>query len=107
MIIDTHAHFTPQSVLTALKANLDKFPNVELLEEDGKFRLAFMGQAPTRPLSPTILSWIACWSAFMSSRPKAGILVMPVAPSPTQPCIGTIYAYTALSCRHLRNSAFS
>jgi len=54
MIIDTHAHFTPQSLLTALKSEIGRFPNVELLEEDGKFRLAFMGQAPTRPLSPKL-----------------------------------------------------
>lgn len=54
MIIDTHAHFTPQAVLRALGQQLDRFPNVDLLEEDGKFRLAFMGQSPTRPLSPKL-----------------------------------------------------
>jgi len=54
MIIDTHAHFTPQTLLTALKSEIGRFPNVELLEEDGKFRLSFMGQAPTRPLSPKL-----------------------------------------------------
>jgi len=54
MIIDTHAHFTPQSTLSALKNRIDRFPSVELFEEDGKFRLAFMGNAPTRPLSPKL-----------------------------------------------------
>lgn len=54
MIIDTHAHFTPQSMLSALKQRIDQFPSVELFEEDGKFRLAFMGNAPTRPLSPKL-----------------------------------------------------
>jgi len=54
MIIDTHAHFTPQSLLTQLTKEIGRFPNVQLMEEDGKFRLAFMGQAPTRPLSPKL-----------------------------------------------------
>ena len=54
MIIDTHAHFTPQIMLKALASKIDRFQNIELLEEDGKYRLAFMGQAPTRPLSPKL-----------------------------------------------------
>ncbi len=43
MIIDTHAHFTPQIMLKALASKIDRFQNIELLEEDGKYRLAFMG----------------------------------------------------------------
>ncbi|MEK9723524.1 MAG: hypothetical protein VW405_08570, partial [Rhodospirillaceae bacterium] len=54
MIIDTHAHFTPQNLLKALVAEGGRFPNVELLEADGNYRLAFMGQTPTRPLSPKL-----------------------------------------------------
>jgi len=54
MIIDTHAHFTPQILLKALASKIGRFPNIQLLEEDGKYRLAFMGQAPTRPLSPKL-----------------------------------------------------
>jgi len=54
MIIDTHAHFTPQIMLKALASKIDRFQNIELLEEDGKYRLAFMGQVPTRPLSPKL-----------------------------------------------------
>lgn len=65
MIIDTHAHFTPQNLLAELAKSGDRFPNVELTQEDGKFRLAFMGGAPTRPLSPKLrdadmrLAWMS------------------------------------------------
>jgi aminocarboxymuconate-semialdehyde decarboxylase len=54
VIIDTHAHYTPQSMLAALKTQVDRFPNIELLEDDGKFQLAFGGGSPTRPLSPKL-----------------------------------------------------
>ena len=54
MIIDTHAHFTPQPILDALKKDVGKFPSVELLADDGSYRLAFAGGAPTRPLSPKL-----------------------------------------------------
>ena len=54
MIVDTHAHFTPQILLKALAIEIDRFPNIDLLEEDGKFRLSFMGMSPTRPLSPKL-----------------------------------------------------
>lgn len=54
MIIDTHAHYTPQSLLTALKTKIDRFPSIDLLEEEGKFQLAFLGGNPTRPLSPKL-----------------------------------------------------
>ncbi len=54
MIIDTHAHFTPQAMLTALQGAAGKFPNVELLAKDNAFRLAFAGNAPTRPVAPKL-----------------------------------------------------
>lgn len=54
MIIDTHAHFTPQSFLNNLKGKIDHFPSIELLVEDDKYRLAFVGGTPTRPLSPKL-----------------------------------------------------
>ncbi len=49
MIIDTHAHFTPQAMLEALKKDISKFPSVDLLVEDDSYKLAFAGGAPTRP----------------------------------------------------------
>ncbi|MDX1483768.1 MAG: amidohydrolase family protein [Alphaproteobacteria bacterium] len=54
MIIDTHAHFTPQATLAALKKDIANFPSVELLAEDDHYRLAFAGRPPTRPLSPKL-----------------------------------------------------
>ena len=35
MIIDTHAHFTPQAMLDALLKDAGRFPSVETLHEDG------------------------------------------------------------------------
>jgi len=56
MIIDTHAHYAPQSMLEALKAKAkgDSFTNVELLHQDDKYQLVFTGRAPTRPLAPKL-----------------------------------------------------
>jgi aminocarboxymuconate-semialdehyde decarboxylase len=54
VIIDTHAHFTPEAMLTALHKAAGKFPNVELLTQDNNYRLAFAGAAPTRPVAPKL-----------------------------------------------------
>ena len=64
MIIDTHAHFTPQSTLEALKSRGKDFPNVEMQHKDDHFRLSFVGGELTRPLSPKLrdadqrLAWL-------------------------------------------------
>jgi aminocarboxymuconate-semialdehyde decarboxylase len=54
VIIDTHAHFTPEAMLKALQGATGKFPNVELLAKDNNYRLAFAGGAPTRPVAPKL-----------------------------------------------------
>ncbi len=54
MIIDTHAHYTPQTMLAALKNKTGRFPNVELLHQDDSYQLVFAGLSPTRPLSPKL-----------------------------------------------------
>jgi aminocarboxymuconate-semialdehyde decarboxylase len=54
MIIDTHAHFTPQTMLAALQNKTGRFPNVELLHQDDSYQLVFAGLSPTRPLSPKL-----------------------------------------------------
>ncbi|NQV54750.1 MAG: amidohydrolase [Rhodospirillales bacterium] len=51
MIIDTHAHFTPQSMLDALLKQADRFPSVDLMHEDGSYKMAFAGGDVTRPIS--------------------------------------------------------
>lgn len=54
MIIDTHAHYTPQAMLAALKNKIGQFPNLELLHVEDSYQLVFAQQAPTRPLSPKL-----------------------------------------------------
>ncbi len=54
MIIDTHAHFTPQAMLDALQKEISSFPNVELLADGDKYQLAFAGGQATRPISPKL-----------------------------------------------------
>ena len=54
MIIDTHAHYTPQATLAALQSKIGKFPNVELLHQDDSYQLVFASLSPTRPLSPKL-----------------------------------------------------
>lgn len=54
MIIDTHAHFIPQLMLDALGKEIGHFPSVEMINDDGHYRLAFAGRAPTRPISPKL-----------------------------------------------------
>jgi aminocarboxymuconate-semialdehyde decarboxylase len=54
MIIDTHAHYTPQAMLAALQSKIGQFPNVELLHKDDSYQLVFAGLSPTRPLSPKL-----------------------------------------------------
>ncbi len=52
MIIDTHSHHVPEGMLAALVKGGTNFPSIELLAEDGKYRLAFAGGKPTRPVAP-------------------------------------------------------
>jgi aminocarboxymuconate-semialdehyde decarboxylase len=51
MIIDCHAHYTPQSMLDALKKSPSLLKNVELLHSEGKYQLVFAGRDPSRPVS--------------------------------------------------------
>ena len=50
MIIDTHSHHVPEAMLDDLVSGKASFPSVDLLAEDGKYRLAFAGGTPTRPV---------------------------------------------------------
>lgn len=54
MIVDCHAHYAPEAMFQRLKKDIAKFPNVELLAQDGKYRLAFKGRSPTRPVMPRL-----------------------------------------------------
>ena len=52
MIIDTHSHHVPEAMLDDLVSGAASFPSVDLLAGDGKYRLAFAGGKPTRPVMP-------------------------------------------------------
>jgi len=52
MIIDSHAHFIPPSLLEAIRDRIDEFPSVELAHSDaGSFGFSFAGGKATRPAS--------------------------------------------------------
>lgn len=54
MIIDTHAHVVPGSLIETLRAERRIFPSVRLLAEGGATRMAFAGEPPTRPIAPRL-----------------------------------------------------
>lgn len=54
MIVDTHAHFVPQPMLDAVVSGRERFANIEVLRDGESFRLAFMGNPPTRPIMPKL-----------------------------------------------------
>jgi aminocarboxymuconate-semialdehyde decarboxylase len=54
MIIDTHAHVVPGSLIETLRTERRLFPSVRLLAEAGSVRMAFAGEAPTRPIAPQL-----------------------------------------------------
>ncbi len=64
MIVDAHAHLVPPDLLTAIRKDAAKFPNVRQIEEAGSLALAFSGGKPTRPVSkplsdiPARLAWL-------------------------------------------------
>ncbi len=52
MIIDSHAHFIPPSLLEAIRENAAAFSALELAHTaDGNFGFSFAGNKPTRPAS--------------------------------------------------------
>jgi aminocarboxymuconate-semialdehyde decarboxylase len=54
VIIDTHAHVVPDSLIETLRTERRMFPSVRLLAEAGTVRMAFAGEAPTRPIAPRL-----------------------------------------------------
>lgn len=54
MIIDTHAHVVPRSLIDALRSEKRLFPSVKLDRESAAPRLAFAGGAPGRPIQPRL-----------------------------------------------------
>jgi len=54
MIVDSHAHYVPASLLDALFAERRLFPSIEVLGERAALRMAFAKQPPTRPIAPKL-----------------------------------------------------
>jgi len=54
MIIDTHAHVVPHSLLEALRSEARLFPSVRLDASAAMPRLSFAGGAPGRPIQPRL-----------------------------------------------------
>jgi aminocarboxymuconate-semialdehyde decarboxylase len=64
MIVDCHAHLVPPDLLTAIRKDAAKFPNVKQTETDHGVALSFAGGKPIRPVSkplsdfPGRLAWM-------------------------------------------------
>ena len=58
MISDIDAHFTPQIMFKVLASKINRFPNIDLMEEDGKS--CWRGQVPTRPPSAKLRASDIC-----------------------------------------------
>jgi aminocarboxymuconate-semialdehyde decarboxylase len=54
MMSDTQAHVVPGSLIETLRTERRSFPSVRLLPEAGSLRIAFAGEAPTRPIAPRL-----------------------------------------------------
>lgn len=67
MIVDSHAHLTPQPLIDTIRRERARFPNVRVIEEGGSIALAFNGGKPTRPVSKG-LSDTAARLAWMDKR---------------------------------------
>lgn len=51
MIIDSHAHLVPPSLIEAIRSEGERFPSVRGIEEHGSLAFSFAGAKPTRPVS--------------------------------------------------------
>jgi aminocarboxymuconate-semialdehyde decarboxylase len=67
MIVDSHAHLVPPDLLTAIRKDAAKFPNVKQTETDHGVALSFAGGKPIRPVSKP-LSDIAARLAWMEKN---------------------------------------
>ncbi|MGH7015142.1 MAG: amidohydrolase family protein [Stellaceae bacterium] len=56
MIVDTHAHFVPGALLEEVKSSQRLFPSIVATSEGAGVKLAFAGNAPTRPVSPKLIN---------------------------------------------------
>jgi aminocarboxymuconate-semialdehyde decarboxylase len=67
LIIDTHAHFVPPSLLDDVKTQRRLFPSLKTREENGQLCFSFAGAEMTRPVMP-LLSDVEKRRAFMAAQ---------------------------------------
>jgi aminocarboxymuconate-semialdehyde decarboxylase len=67
LIIDTHAHFVPPSLLDDVKAQRRLFPSLKTKEENGQLCFSFAGAEMTRPVMP-LLSDVEKRRAWMAAQ---------------------------------------
>ena len=67
MIIDTHAHFVPLSLLDDVKTQRRLFPSLKTREENGQLCFSFAGAEMTRPVMP-LLSDVEKRRAWMAAQ---------------------------------------
>ena len=51
MIVDSHAHLVPPSLIEAIRSDAGRFPSVRLIEQEASLAFSFAGARPTRPIS--------------------------------------------------------
>ena len=63
MIIDSHSHFVPQTLLEEIKDVISSFSSVKLIKSDNNFGFSFSDTLPTRPVSEKLSdkSWRLAW----------------------------------------------
>ena len=54
MIIDTHAHVVPGSLIETLRTERRLFPSVRRRPNASTIRMAFAGETPARPIAPRL-----------------------------------------------------
>jgi aminocarboxymuconate-semialdehyde decarboxylase len=67
VIIDTHAHFVPRSLLDEVKTQRRLFPSLKTREENGQLCFSFAGAEMTRPTMP-LLSDVERRKAWMAAQ---------------------------------------
>ena len=67
IVVDIHAHFTPQLLFERFDSQSSQFPGVKLLRDGASKRLRFPGTEPTRPIMPR-LSDLADRRAWMDKN---------------------------------------
>ena len=67
MIVDSHAHLSPQSLINAIRRERSRFPSVRVIEEGDSIALAFGNAKPTRPVSKG-LSDVSSRIAWMNDQ---------------------------------------